>query len=76
MNDSRSEVVDIIDKDSKQELIDLENDDRNEYVDNDDNDNDIEMPREEMVKKRRPTVKQKINEVCAVYLCLSGFSSW
>jgi len=64
LNDGRSEVIEISDNNGRQELIEADNDDNNEYVDNDDNDS--EQPKEEL-KRKRPTVKKKINEVYTVH---------
>jgi len=56
----RSEVIEMSDNNGKQELIEADNDDDNEYVDNDDN--NPEQPKGEL-KRKRPTVKKKINPV-------------
>ena len=63
LNDGKSEVIEMSDKDGEQELINADNDDNNEYIDNDDNNEDAGQPKEEL-KKRRPTIRKKIDEVC------------
>lgn len=63
LTDGKSEVIEMGDKNSEQELNSADNDDNDDYIDNDDNnDEDSGQPKGDL-KRRRPTIRKKIDEV-------------